>query len=612
MYVYSGYLNQAKLRHQSPLTYQLEEELVVGPPKNIMQEESMGSSFSLPLPSHPAPPLLLLAPPFLLLSHSSSSSSSSCSSSSFSTSSHNRSTSLSPLLAVEDIPVVKWKPQANTEDDVPIVKWKPQANTEEDVPIIKWKPQANTEEDVPIVKWKPQANTEEDVPVIKWKPQANTEEDVPVIKWKPHANTEDDIPVVKWKPQVAVSGEDDVPVVKWKARQPEPPPMDDTETIPVVKWNARVPSEDVPIVKWKGPSANEDIPVVSWRTPVPKTSDEDIPVVRWKSQPSSAPQLSRNRSPARGKVRNMPVKAIIPSGRRQHGEVEDLEEEERGGYRDGEVIGVSNGEMEPEQVAMGLEEGGENLQQPQRLSRFAAHYSSPSSLSPVSQRKNVSRSPSDSPSFGRRPSPSGRLPKPVRNVSPGNPNLHSRSPSPPVVRYSSHAGAKSRSPSPSLRYTGQTGLSTSPRMQQRIPKAQLPSPASRSNHTPPGTSLVSPNTSRRRPSPSRPATDQHTPPSTRHPSGLPHPPSSSNRRSKVTGIRAPQQSSYTGLSTSSETPPSSRAAQSSLPAGGGKRGITPPGQGGRQRRTLPTPPSQDGSARKPPSKTTPLRLVSTM
>lgn len=253
------------------------------------------------------------------------------------------------------------------------------------------------------------------------------------------------------------------------------------------------------------------------------------------------------------------------------------------------------------------------MQQPQRLSRFAAHYSSPSSLSPVSQRKNVSRSPSDSPSFGRRPSPSGRLPKPVRNVSPGNPDLHSRSPSPPVVRYSSHAGAKSRSPSPSLRYTGQTGLSTSPRMQQRIPKAQLPPPASRSNHTPPGTSLVSPNTSRRRPSPSRPATNQHTPPSTRHPSGLPHPPSSANnRRSKVTGIRAPQQSSYTGLNTSSETPPSSRAAQSSLPAGGGKRGITPPGQGGRQRRTLPTPPSQDGSARKPPSKTTPLRLVSTM
>ena len=508
----------------------------------------------------------------------------------------------------EDVPVVKWKPQANTED-VPVVKWKPRTNTEEDVPIVKWKPQANTEEDVPIVKWKPRANTEEDVPIVKWKPQANTKEDIPVIKWKPQANREEDVPVIKWNPQVASSVEDDVPVVKWKPRQPElPSPTDDNETIPVVKWNARVPSEDVPVVKWKGPAANEDIPVVSWRTPVPKTSDEDIPVVQWRSQPSSAPQLSRNRSPARGKARNMPVKAIIPSGRRQHGEVENLEEEERGGYRDSEVTGVPNGEMEPEEVAAGLEESGENLQHPQRMSRFAAHYSSPSSLSPKSQRKNISRSPSDSPSFGRQLSPGGRLPKPVRNISPGNPNLHSRSPSPPI-RYSSHAATKSRSPSPSLRYTGQTGLSTSPRMQQKIPQAQLPS---RSNHTLPGSSLVSPGTNRRKPSPSRPGANQLTPPSTRHPSGLPHPPSSSNRRSKVTGIRAPQQSSHTGLSTSSETSPSLRATQSSLPAGGGKRGMTPPGQGGRQRRTLPTPPSQDGSGRKPPSsnyKTTPQRFV---
>ena len=412
------------------------------------------------------------------------------------------------------------------------------------------------------------------------------EEDVPVIKWRPQAaasGENDDIPIVQWKPkQPAVSGEnDDVPIVKWKQRQPETPPLDTGRNVPTGRTRL---------------SASEDVPVVKWRTPVPENSDEDVPVVRWNSQ-SSSPR------PARGKPRNVPVRGIIPPGRRLEvsQEAENFEGQ-RGGHRDNQASVVLNGELEPEQIPVGFDQSGEGLQPPMRVSRFAAHYSSPTS-SRVQGQSGSSPSHSPSRSLGRQyrdPSPGGRLPKPVRNVSPvhSSSNLRSRSPS-PSVRYSSQTASviRSRSPSTSLRYAGQTGQSTSPRLQHptggQILSQKTPSPT--------GSPLVN---RRKLPSPSGPVLNHHTPPTAststgRHPSGLPHPPHS-NGRSRLSGVRVPQQS-FGRPSADSEASSSPRTAQLSLKSGGVRRGLTPPGQGGRQKRMLPTPPSQGGSPLKPPS-----------
>lgn len=392
---------------------------------------------------------------------------------------------------------------------------------------------------------------------------------------------EEDVPVIKWRPQAAASGEnDDVPIVKWKKRQPETPPLDTGRNVPAGRTRL---------------SASEDVPVVKWRTPVPEKSDEDVPVVRWNSQ-SSSPR------PARGKPRNVPVRGIIPPGRRLEvsQEAENFEGQ-KGGHRDNQASVVLNGELEPEQIPVGFDQSGEVLQPPMRVSRFAAHYSSPTS-SRVQGHNGSSPSHSPSRSLGRQyrdPSPGGCLPKPVRNVSPvhSSSNLRSRSPS-PSVRYSSQTAAvmRSRSPSPSLRYAGQTGQSTSPRLQHptggQILSQKTPSPT--------GSPLVN---RRKLPSPSGPVLNHHTPPTAstntgRHPSGLPHPPPS-NGRSRLSGGRVPQQS-FGRPSADSEASSSPRTAQSSLKSGGVRRGLTPPGQG-RQKRMLPTPPSQGGSPLKPPS-----------